>query len=209
MSKTQRRKMTTKTGQGADRRAAERHKLVLRVGLLEQDGRMIFCLVKNISAAGVQVKPYGRVSQKTCVALRVGDEDPIVGAVVWSRDGLAGIDFDEPLNPQAMLRIGQKMVTHRRRTAPRVTTDLRACVRTGGVKHSATVCDLSMIGARLRTVQPISFGDTTIIEIPGLPSLSAHLRWSDRSEYGVSFQTPLPMQIIADLLSREQPPPIC
>jgi hypothetical protein len=180
----------------------------LRVGLLEQDGRSIFCLVKNISAAGVQVRPYGRISEGTIVSIRVGDENSIPGTVVWSRDGSAGVEFEQPLSPEALLQFGQKMVSHRRRAGPRVITELRACLRTAGIRHSVTVCDLSMAGARLRTALPVTFGDTTLIEVPGLPSLKAFVRWSDGDEHGVTFQTPLPIQIIADLLTRDQTPPI-
>ncbi|QIK79636.1 PilZ domain-containing protein [Sphingomonas piscis] len=187
-----------------DRRAGTRQKLVLRIGLLELDGRSIFCLVKNISSAGVQIKPYGRVELQIPVALRVGDEDPIDGKIVWMRDGLAGIEFDQKLNPQTLLRIGQKMVAHKRRSAPRVATGLQANVRTAGSRHSVTVCDLSMLGARLRSTKPIAFGEHTILELAGLPQFRAFLRWSDGNDYGVSFETAMPMQIIADLIAGDQ-----
>ena len=202
MFETHRKNVTTSDKQGANRRSAAREKLILRIGLLEQDGRPIFCLVRNISSVGVQVKPYSRVAEGSGISLRVGDENPIPGTVVWSRDGLVGIRFGQPLNPQALLRIGQKMAAHRRRNAPRVTTNLRGCLRTGGLRYSTTVCDLSMVGARLRIDDPVSFGDNTLIEVPGLPCLRVHVRWSDGAEHGVSFQTPLPMQILSNLLSR-------
>jgi hypothetical protein len=188
-----------------DQRSAGRHKLILRVGLLEQDGRSIFCLVKNISATGVQVKPYGDVSKGTGVSLRVGDEN-IPGTPVWSRDGLVGVKFRQTLNPQALLRIGQNMVVHRRRTAPRVLTDLKGVLRTGGIRRSVTICDLSMAGARVRIDQPVTFGNSTILEVPGLPSLTACVRWSDGAGFGVSFQTPLSIQMVADLLSKVEVP---
>ncbi len=186
---------------GINRRSADRQKLILRVGLLEQDGRQIFCLVRNISPAGVQVKPYSRVIESDAISLQVGDENPIPGTAVWDRNGLVGIRFKQSLNPQALLRIGQKMMAQRRRNAPRVTTDLKGCLRTGGLKYSTTVCDLSMVGARLRMDERVAFGETAQLEVSGLPSMDAHVRWSDGAEHGVSFPTPLPMQVLSDLLS--------
>lgn len=185
----------------ADQRSAGRHKLILRVGLLEQDDRSILCLVKNISATGVQVKPYGEVSPGKNVSLRVGDEN-VPGTLVWSRDGVVGVKFGQTLNPQALLRIGQNMVVHRRRTAPRVITDLKGTLRTRGIGRSVTICDLSMAGARVRTAQPITFGETTILEVPGLPSLTACVRWLNGAEFGVSFQPTLSIKMVADLLSK-------
>lgn len=190
--------------QRADRRSSDRQKLVLRVGLLERDGRAIFCLVKNISSTGVQVKPYGRLCIGAAVSLRVGDEDAVAGSVVWSRDGLVGIEFSTALNPQALLRLAQKMVGRRRRAAPRVNTDLRACIRTGGRRYSATLCDLSMLGARVRTSKPITFAGPIIFEVPGLPNMTAFLRWEDGLECGLSFEAPLPIQLITELLSENR-----
>jgi hypothetical protein len=142
------------------------------------------------------------------VTLKVGDEN-IPGTLLWSRDGSVGIRFGQTLNPQALLRIGQKMVVHKRRTAPRVITDLKGSLRTGGIRRSVTICDLSMAGARIRTAQPITFGEITILEVPGLPSLTACLRWSNGAELGVSFQPPLSIQMVADLLSKEQSSQMC
>lgn len=203
MYRKQHKKVATSGEQAADRRSLDRYKLVLRIGLLEQDGRSIFCLVKNISSAGVQIKPYGQITQGTSVALQVGDENPIPGTVVWSRDRLAGIRFGQPLNPQALLRIGQKLAAHRRRAAPRAVKELDGWLRTGGKRYSARLCDVSMSGARVRTVQPVTFGETTLIEMPGLPSLKAYVRWSDGAEYGLSFHASVPIQILADLLAQE------
>jgi hypothetical protein len=66
-----------------ERRALKRETMVLRVGLLESGGKLSFCLVKNISAAGVQVKIYGHISPDSPVALKVGDESPLEGRVIW------------------------------------------------------------------------------------------------------------------------------
>ncbi len=158
-------------------------------------------IVRNISPAGVEVKPYGQVLEGAAISLRVGDENSIPGTAIWIRDGLMGIRFRQNLNPQALLRMGQKMVAQRRRNAPRMTTDLRGCLRTGGVKYAAIVCDISMTGARLRLKNPVAFGETARLEVLGLPSIKAYVRWSYGTEYGVSFEAPLPMQILADLLS--------
>lgn len=209
MSTKQQNKFSTSEQQAIDQRSEDRQKLILRVGLVEQDGRSIFCLVKNISASGVHVKPYGTLSQETSVSLRVGDENPIPGAVMWKRDGMVGVKFAQTLNPQALLRIEQKTFVHRRRTAPRIITDLKGFLRTGGKRESVTIGDLSMVGARVRTKRPVNFGETTIIDVPGLPSLTACIRWVDGIEFGVSFHPPLAIQVVAELLKNDQAQKSC
>ena len=130
----------------------------------------------------------------------MGDEDAIPGVVVWVREGLAGMEFERLLDQSALLRVAQKMVTCRRRSAPRLNADLRACVRTGGRVYQARMSDLSLLGARFSTRHPVCFGESTTIDLPGLPSLKSYVRWTTGLEFGVSFDVPLPMQIIADLV---------
>lgn len=186
-----------------DRRSKAREKLVLRIGLIQHDERSIFCLVKNISSSGVQIKPFGRVEEQGQTTLKVGDEDPIPGTIVWSRDGLAGLAFSAPLHPQALLRIGQKFPGLRRRGAPRVSTRLSCELRTGTRRYSAIVCDLSMMGARIQTSRAIEFGETTYLKLGKLPSVRVFKRWAEGQELGLSFPDPLPIQVITDLLTED------
>jgi len=109
-----------------DRRLQERHTLVLRVGLLENEGNASFCLLKNISSKGVQVKLYASVREGTNVCLRVGDDDALEGRVAWVRDGNAGITFGKCLDPDTLLRVRQIVSPDRRRASPRVRTSARA-----------------------------------------------------------------------------------
>lgn len=187
--------------QGDRRPQVELRKAVLRVGLMEHDGGHVFCLIDNISSTGVELLPYGAVIEGDA-SLRVSDEGPIPGTVAWSREGLVRLRFKQPLNPQALLRIGQKTAAHRRRLTRRIAEDRRGWLRTGGLKYCACVSDITSVGARLRIADAVSFGETSLLDVQGLPSLSICVRWSDGAEHGVSFQAPLPTQILTDLLSR-------
>lgn len=185
-----------------ERRSDARARLVLRVGLLEYGGRASFCLVKNISSTGVQVKPYGKLAEGTPITMRVGDVDSVGGVVVWTRAGLAGIAFNTALDPESLLLVRQKLA-QRRRSAPRVSTDVVALLRTGGSTYRARICDLSVHGARIRTLEPVTFGSNIIVEMPKIPSVKGHLRWAEGCEYGISFEAALPMQIIAEIVSED------
>ena len=44
---------------------------------------------------------------------------------------------------------------------------------------------------------PLRSGDRAIITLNDLPSLEAYARWSEGDEAGLVFETPIPMQIIA------------
>ena len=186
-----------------DRRAFERPQMVLRVGLLEQQGKSSFCLLRNISPKGVQVKLYSTVSDGP-VGLRVGDECIISGRIVWARNGLAGIAFDDALDPTLLLRVRQVLGPNRRRASPRARASAFAILRTGGREYSAKLCDISTSGAKILTVKPIDPGRNAVLLLPKMPPLRAFVRWTQEQDTGLIFETPIPMHIISQWLT-DQP----
>lgn len=180
-----------------ERRKEARYKLILRAGVLEQEGRTSFCVVKNISSTGVQVKIYNRPVLHVETSLRVGDEQPVTGRIIWIKDDTAGISFDGELDPATLLRVQQKLSSKKRRALPRVTVEASASLRTNGRAFRATVCDISNLGARVRVNAELKPGDRATIQLVDLPSINAYVRWADNEEVGVVFETAIPMQIIA------------
>ena len=180
-----------------ERRKDARYTLVLRVGLLEQDGQSSFCLVKNISSTGVQVKIYTQPAPNSDVCLRIADEPPVHGHLVWVEGEVAGINFHEELHAATLLRIQQKLRPNRRRAMPRVAVEAVATLRTGGETFRATIRDISSLGARVRTRTGLVAGDRVMAAVEDLPSIKAYVRWSDGEESGLVFETAIPMQIIA------------
>ena len=180
-----------------DRRKEARFTLILRVGVLEQAGKSSFCLVKNISATGLQLKVYTRPEAGAPASIRIADEPPVHGRLIWVRNDTAGISFHEELDPATLLRVRQKLRPNRRRAMPRVAVRASATVRCGGLTQRASVSDISSVGARLETRSPLTPGDKAMITFEDLPTIRAFVRWSDSEESGLAFETPIPMQIIA------------
>lgn len=183
-----------------DRRAHERPTMVFRVGLLEIDGKSTFCLLRNISPNGAQVKLYSAVSEGSDVSLCVGDEQAVDGQVAWVRQGLAGITFKQPLDATTLLRVKQMEAPQRRRTSPRASASGSAILRTGGQTFSAKLIDISTSGAKILTARPIEAGGPAVLALPGLPSLQAFVRWTHGQDTGLVFQTPMLIQVIAGWL---------
>jgi hypothetical protein len=180
-----------------ERRKEQRHRLILRVGVLEQGQTSSFCLVKNISASGVHLKTYVRPAVDAEAALRVADEPPVRGRIAWEKGDLAGMTFSEELDTETLLRVQQKLIQTRRRSTPRVNVDASATLRTGGQTSRALVCDISSFGTRLKTGAVVAPGARAVVDFPGLPSVNAFVRWNDGQESGLVFETPIPIQIIA------------
>jgi hypothetical protein len=184
-----------------DRREHHRPTLVFRIGLLEIEGRSTFCLLRNISTNGVQVKLYSAIQEGSDVSLWVGDEKAVDGRVVWVHQALAGITFVEPLDATTLLRVQQMDAAQRRRTSPRARASGFAIFRTGGREYSAKLVDISTSGAKILTARPINSGGEGKLAIPGLPSLQSFVRWTEGQDVGLTFQTPMPIQVIAQWLT--------
>lgn len=180
-----------------ERRREARYTLILRAGVLEQEGKTSFCLVKNVSAAGVQLKVYTQPLLNAAVSLRVADEQPVTGRLAWIKNDTAGISLAEDMDAVTLLRVQQKLRPSRRRAFPRMCVEASAILRTSGRVHRATVHDISSLGVRLRAKAKLQAGDRTIVEFADLPSINAFVRWTDGDEAGLYFETPIPMQIIA------------
>ena len=182
---------------GPERRSNERQKMVLRVGLLQAAGRTSFCIVKNISRAGVQVRLYGNFQPGSEVALTVGDESPIHGRLKWVRAPLGGIEFNEALGPQSLLRVTQKLSPSRRRSSPRATLAAHVVLTANGRASWGELCDISTSGARVKTRSAVRRDSSVLLGIRGMSPIRAFVRWCDDGELGLSFAAPIPMEIIA------------
>jgi hypothetical protein len=184
-----------------ERRKEARYTLILRAAILEQAGKSSFCLVKNISNTGVQLKVYSHPEIEAKAILRVADEHALEGRIAWVRDDTAGVSFEEELDAPTLLRVQQKLRSNRRRAIPRMGIEAFALLRTGGRTFQANVCDVSSLGARVRTASALAPGDRVVVDLRDLPSIAAYVRWTDGDEAGLVFETPIPMQIIAHWVS--------
>lgn len=184
-----------------ERRKRTRQRMVLRVGIIDIGRRPSICLVRNISPAGVQVRLFGQLARGSDVRLRVGDEDPLPGRVMWVRDQIAGIRFNAMLEPERMLRLTQQLAPTRRRSSPRVSASARAILRTDGRRYSAELCDISTSGARVRTQRAVTLGHSVILTLPDMPDIKTYVRWVADCEAGLVFEAPLPIQLIATWLN--------
>ena len=189
----------------ADRRSQERQTMISRVGLLEQDEKVSFCLVRNVSSTGIQIKLYTPSAHPGEVVVRVADEDPMHGRIVWISDGNAGIRFEAEIDPVTLLRLQQKLSQERRRSMPRVRTTSHAAMRVNGRKVRAELADISSMGARVTTSRSLEVGTLAFITLPELPEIRAYVRWTDGQESGLVFEPPIPMKVIGQWLDDRLP----
>lgn len=191
----------------SDRRSGTRHTLVLRLAIIKSGDRASLCLLRNISNDGVQIKAYCKLGVGTPVTIIVAEEDPIEGRIAWVDDRLAGVSFRYKLPLSTLLRVKQETKEGRRRSSPRVTTEAAATLRTCGRAYRVKLTDISTTGAKLQTTERLPSSGSAVLNLPDLPPLSAFIRWSEDQDLGLSFPSPLPVEIVSHwLLNRNTPP---
>ena len=86
-----------------ERRDGERYLTLFRVGSLMVENRRELCLIKNISAGGMMIRPYCKLEAGRPVSVELKRGEQIPGTVNWVRDDSAGVTFDQPIDVVELL----------------------------------------------------------------------------------------------------------
>lgn len=181
-----------------ERREQTRHVTVLRVAKLQTPRSEELCLVRNISNGGLMAHIYSELGVGDPVTAEFKSGHSVSGKVTWRRDGLAGIQFDEPINAARVLadKYDYAPTTYQPR-APRVGLEARARVRVGSRYHSVTVSNISQAGARIRPAEAFEIGDKLVLMTHGLPAIAGSIRWRDADHAGIAFDVPIAFEVLA------------
>jgi len=181
-----------------ERRQHLRQVTVLRVAKLFTPHSEELCLVRNISAGGLMAHIYSELNVGDVVTTEFKSGHAIAGRVLWRRDGLAGIQFSEPVNAARVLADKYDYASsafHAR--APRVGIEVRARLRVGARYYAVTLCNISQAGGRVSPGEPLEVGQQTVLMVNGLPPIAGSVRWRDQDCAGIAFDTPIAFEALA------------
>jgi hypothetical protein len=188
--------------QDGDRRADDRTTTLFQVArLLTEQGAQHLCLIRNIGAGGMMLEIYAPLEPGMRVRIEPKVCDPIAGVVRWAQAGQAGIAFDDPIDVHAYLHTHNVLLPDQLPRCPRVTTALRARLRIGAVWHLVPLIDLSQGGAKVETDLPVELGQGAEIDIAGIGTLGAHVRWVRGERIGLVFTNPLRLALVAQWIA--------
>jgi len=173
-----------------DRRTNERFLSLLRVGALIIDGRRELCLIRNISAGGMMIRPYSAIVAGTAVSIELKQGDEISGVAQWAHDGLLGITFDAPIDVVALLTASADGPRPR---MPRIELDCSATIREDGTVHRSRALNISQGGLGVRLAAELRVGTHVVVSVPGLPPAAGVVKWRDEDSYGIGFNRVFPV----------------
>jgi len=177
--------LSDRTPDPVERRDGERYLTLFRVGTVMIEDRRELCLIKNISAGGMMIRPYCRLEPGMALSVELKRGEQIPGTVSWLRGDSAGISFDENIDVVELLATSMEGPRPR---MPRVEVRCIASVRQGSNVYGMRAHDVSQGGLKVESTRDLDVGAEVLVTLPGLPSKEAIVRWRDGRTYGITFR---------------------
>lgn len=192
--------LSDRTPDPVERREGERYLTLFRVGTLMVEGGRELCLIKNISAGGMMIRPYCKLDTGTRVSVELKRGEQIPGTISWIRGDSAGVAFDEGIDVVELLASSMEGPRPR---MPRVEVRCIASVRHGSNVYGMRAHDVSQGGLKVESSRDLDVGTEVLVTLPGLPSREAIVRWRDGRTYGITFRRLIALAELVEWL-REQ-----
>ena len=183
-----------------DRRTDERYLSLFRVGVLMFADRRELCLIRNVSAGGMMIRPYCAVASGTRLSVELKHGEEIEGTVAWVKGECIGVTFDHAIDVLALLSSEDGP----RPRMPRVEVDCDVTIRFESDVRRARTIDISQGGAKILCTGPLPLGPQVVVSLPGLEPCRAIVRWKDGDSYGITFNRVLPLAVLVGWLQEQR-----
>jgi hypothetical protein len=184
-----------------ERRKGERYFSLLRVGALVIDDRRELCLIRNISAGGMMIRPYSLIRTGSDVSVELKHGVMVSGLAQWAENGLIGVAFHEPIDVVALLTNSADGPQPR---MPRIALDCPISVREDATVYRSRGINISQGGICVRLEADLDIDAHVIISTPGLQPTAGVVKWQDGDFYGIGFNRVFPVDELMSFLQGQQ-----
>jgi len=193
--------LSTGVPRPSERRSDERVSAMLRVGkLVDARGQQQLIKVKNLSAGGLMaIAPHPpEVGEQVEIEL---SSQKIPVSVVWIRDDLVGLKFDQNVDLGELLA-GRKPRLGFRPRPPRLQIACKASVRVGKLYYSVDVHDISLSGIKVEPIEEYCVGKKVVVVVESLRPIKGEVRWYSDRLAGIVFEKPLDFDELAEWVGK-------
>ena len=184
-----------------DRRKGERYLSLLRVGAMLIDGRRELCLVRNVSAGGMLIRPYSPIEAGTAVTIELKHGETVSGVTKWIEEGLVGIAFDAPIDVVALLTASEDGPQPR---MPRIELSCTAWVREDADIYRTRTVNISQGGMCVEGDSRLNLDADVIVSLAGLGPIAGLVKWQEGDRYGIGFNRVLAVNELMGFLRQQQ-----
>ena len=193
--------LSTDAPERPDRRHGERYLSLLRVGALVVDGRRELCLVRNVSAGGMLIRPYSAITVGTRVSVELKHGETVSGVARWIEEGLVGIAFDQPIDVVTLLAPTEDGPQPR---MPRIELDCTAWVREDADIYRSRTLNISQGGMCIEGDPRLRANAKVIVSLAGLGPINGVVKWKEDDRYGIGFNHVLAISELMTFLRQQQ-----
>jgi hypothetical protein len=184
-----------------DRRSGERYVSLLRVGAIMVNGRRELCLIRNVSAGGMMIRPYSPVAVGTQVSIELKQGACVTGTAQWSDGELIGVAFDEAIDVLDLLNAPTGKPRPR---MPRVELNCVATIRHEGTVFRAPVMNISQGGICVKSPLDLTLNRDVVVTLAGLHAAAGVVKWQDGDYFGIGFNRVYPVHELMAFLQEQQ-----
>jgi len=125
----------------------------------------------------------------------------IPARVVWTREDLVGLKFDQNLDLGELLA-GRKQRHGFRARPPRLEIACRASVKVGKLYYSVDVHDISLGGMKVEPIEEYCVGKKVVVVVESLRPIKGEVRWYSDRRAGIVFDKPLEFDELAEWVGK-------
>ncbi len=167
-----------------DLREAPRFSLIIRSAKLVCESGEYLCVVRDISATGARLRLFHEPPPERHCFLELSNGDRHVIERMWVAEGHAGFRIAQPIDVNTFLVEPSPFP----KRPIRLRIQRTAALIVGGVRHSATLIDLSQKGARITADCHLAVSQNIALDIPGIGAIPAKVRWRGKDGYGLVLE---------------------
>ena len=184
-----------------ERRDDPRALSTLRVAkLTDANGREQLIRLRNVSAGGLMAETGHPLEVGDAVALELSSQ-AIPATVVWTRDGTAGLKFDQNVDLGELLA-GRKPRHGFRPRPPRLEVECKATLKLGKTYYTVDVRDISLGGLKVEPIEEYCLGKQVVVVVESLRPIRGEVRWFSDRRAGIVFDKPMRFEELAEWIGK-------
>jgi hypothetical protein len=192
--------LSTAVPRPSERRTDDRVPAILQIAKMVSDAGSQLIRVRNISAGGMMAESSSPPAIGDLVSIELSSQK-IPANVVWIRDGVVGLKFDQS-NDLGELLAGRKPRHGFRPRPPRLEVRCKASIQIGKVYHSVDVHDISLDGLKVEPIDDYCVGKDVMVVVESLRPVRGQVRWYADRRAGIVFKEPLRFEDLADWVGK-------
>jgi len=178
----------------SERRRSGRFALLIQAAKLVTESHEYLCIVRDASVDGLKIRHFGQFADCGHLKVELANGEAFPVELVWMDETYAGLQFNDPVDLSRIVSLSNGELPKRKL---RLKTEAPADVGWEDRIAPAIVRNLSQQGAAIECRELMSKDQMIRLDIHGLSSLFAKVRWRRGTEYGLVFETTLSFEELA------------